>query len=650
MKRRIKSTFLVGFFVIVMSFLAAGCKKEEKTAGTPVQEAWTVYQTENVTAYTLDEEGNLYTFEWVRSENESEFCLRKHDTKGNQLFSRRLEEQLASYTQTMTVKDGVLYFAPNLSEENKRCAVLYSYQLETEEFTKIKAFPYFEQVKRILVGEDRIYLLGGKKSGGGMRSDSYTYAGEKVMCYTPSTGELSEILIPEPIDISLDEEGNLFLYAHTEEGFCFLLYDETRDAIKTIAKTGVYKMCNVVLCNNGEDVIYQAGSRGLVLSSLSDLEVESELYPKGYFWDNNLCYVNGRVACSTFSGSLVQFRLEDVKKENKRIRYISTGYELAEPYGCGYEMQRTKLAEDKFALKIMALDKDFDLCLVDTAYSFSYNLKENGMFYPLNDVPGVQEYLDTCFPYVREAATDEDGNIWMLPIGVSIQGIVVGEKAGKERSLLENDRTYEEYFHAHAVLPAEERKVTDVPWAYMREFFRQYFAENTSVDTAQFRNIMRLLAEYFEYSVENSIADDIESSCEYVIYENNYHFYYITQMGENAKVYGVPKLSTEGKNVGTCLFLAVNPYSDNLNATLNYISDWIAYTMKREDAPLFFANRTVDDTVYETSLYELYQKGEIGFTLDEDIYEGYDEVLENITKLEDYIAETERKLKIYLNE
>ncbi|MGN1083621.1 MAG: hypothetical protein ACI4QX_01340, partial [Lachnospiraceae bacterium] len=425
MKRRIKSTFLVGFFVIAMSLFAAGCKKEEKTVDTPVQDAWTVYRPENVQAYTLDEEGNLYTFELVLSESESEFYLRKYDTEGNQLFSRLLEGQLSSYTQTMTVKDGVLYFAPNLYEENKMCAVLYSYDLETEELTKIKAFPYFEQVNRILVGEDRIYLLGtnGSSGGGGMRSDSYTYTGEKVMYYIPSTGEMFELGIPEPIDICFNEAGNLVLYAHTEEGFCFLLYDETRDAIKTIAKTGVYKMCNVALCNNGEDVIYQTGTRGLVLSSLSDLEVESELYPEGFFWDNNLCYVNGRVACSTFSGSLVQFRLEDVKKENQKIRYISTGYESAEPYGCGYEMQRTKLAEDKFALKIMALDKDFDLCLVDTAYSFSYNLKENGVFYPLNDVPGVQEYLNACFPYVREAATDEDGNIWMLPIGVSIPGL-----------------------------------------------------------------------------------------------------------------------------------------------------------------------------------------------------------------------------------
>ena len=52
----------------------------------------------------------------------------------------------------------------------------------------------------------------------------------------------------------------------------------------------------------------------------------------------------------------------------------------------------------------------------------------------------------------------------------------------------------------------------------------------------------------------------------------------------------------------------------------------------------------------ETSLYELYQNGEIAFMMDSDIWTGYADVLEDITKLEDYITETERKLKIYLNE
>jgi len=642
----------IGFMIVMLAFCFAGCKQKETGSVVPVQEAWTVYQPENAIAYTLDEEGSLYTFEYVPGENVSELYLRKYDTLGAQVFSRQMDNKLASYLNAMAVKDGLVYFAPHIYEEGGLQVVLHSYDLEKEELTRIKEFPYIEQVRRILVGEDRVYLLGTRGESAFSTSTAYTYTGEKVMYYSRSVDEVFSLGIEEPIDMGMDDAGNLVLYAHTEDGFCFYLYDAAKDAIKMLAKTDEYKMCNMTLANSIEEIIYQSSSRGLVLSSLSDLDVECELYPDGFFWDNNLCCVNGRVACMTFDRSIIQFMLKDVKKENQVLRYISTGYEMDEPYGCGYEMQRTKLDEDKFALKIMALDKDFDVCMVDTAYSFSHNLKENGVFYPLNDVPGVKEYLDACFPYVKEAATDEDGNIWMLPITVNLPGIVVNEVIANDDAFrMSNGMSYGGYFSAFVSLGQEERSKIAMPWvAFWDEAIRQYFAENTSVDTEEFRKLVRVFSENWEDLQGNGGADYTEMWHQHVIYESDYRAYYITQMGENARVYEVPKVSSDSKNVGTCLFLAVNPYSNNLDATLSYLSSWIAYTMESEDVPLFFKDRVVGDSVYETSLYELYENGEIGFTLDEEICAGYEEVLRDISKLEAYIKETQRKLKIYLKE
>ena len=54
-------------------------------------------------------------------------------------------------------------------------------------------------------------------------------------------------------------------------------------------------------------------------------------------------------------------------------------------------------------------------------------MKNSNSFYPLNDIPGIEEYLDRCFPYVREAATKEDGTIWMLPFLVFVDGMLVQE-------------------------------------------------------------------------------------------------------------------------------------------------------------------------------------------------------------------------------
>ena len=661
MQTKKRAVWVILFFTMTLAVSAAGCKKKEKTAERPIQEAWTVYHPENVQAYTLDEEGNLYTLElpvfWDDVDEygtpRMEFYLNRYDKEGNQVFSRRLKDELRSSAVAMTVKDGILYFAPAMYEENKICAVLHSYNIETEELTKVKAFPYYERVNRILVGEDRIYLIGAKTGIVSRRSDSYSYAGEKIMYYMPSTGEVFELGIPEPIDIAFDGEGNLVVYAHTEDGFCFFSYDAGRDAIKTIAKTDIYKMYSIALGSQGGEVLYQT-LRGLVLSAFSELEAESELYPDGFFWDNSLCCVNGRVACMTNQREIVQFSLADVKRENKVIRYIAYGAEPVEPYGCGYKMQRTKMDErdaDKFALKIMALDKDFDLCLVNTRDSFSYNLKQNGVFYPLNDVPGVREYLDECFPYVREAATDKDGNIWMLPIEVEIPGLAGDEKRLSQTAFKRN-MTWQEYFAAQTTLSKEEQSLTRTPYiALLRQFLQQYFYEYNSVDTKQFREILSLFSIHLDCLTGERSSDSAAYLYEYISRgDRDYHAYYLTLLSDNLLLYEMPKLSADGKDIGACLFLAVNPHSDNLEATLDYISSWISYIRNQEKKPLFFANREVGENEYEVSLYELYQNGEIAFMLDSDIWTGYADVLEDITKLEDYITETERKLKIYLNE
>ena len=67
-----------------------------------------------------------------------------------------------------------------------------------------------------------------------------------------------------------------------------------------------------------------------------------------------------------------------------------------------------------------------DIPHYDTIYDFVE--KNKGSFYPLNKVPYVKEYIDGCFPYIRDAATDEDGNIRMIPIDISIPIIIYQEE------------------------------------------------------------------------------------------------------------------------------------------------------------------------------------------------------------------------------
>lgn len=657
MKQR-RKWFLAGILFLCMAGIA--CKKKGYEGGRAVQDVCTVYDGKNTCAYTLDEEGNLYSFEHIMRQEDGgiEIYLKKQNKDGGLVFSRPFDsEKFSTMDEALAIKDGQLYFTVQGFDGAGICAFLYLYDLDTEEISFLQSFRCFEQVDRILVNESRVYLLGKNRFGVSGTSNSYSYNGEKIVWYSLNTKETFELGFAEPINMALTQDGTPVFYVHEEDGFYLLSYDEKTDAVKLLAKTTEYRMNSFTLCNHSESILYHS-ERGLVLSDLSELGVESELYPGTVFWDNGLCCVNGRVACRLFQGGIVQFPLDEVKKETETIRYLSVGFEAETPYGCGYKIERTNFSENeanKFAVKLLARDKDFDLCLVDTRDAFSYNLKENGIFYPLNDVFGVQEYLDACFPYVREAATGEDGTIWMLPIQVNIPGFVVNADNVEQYGFF-NHMTFEEYFRVLAALTDEEQQLIDIPWvAFLHDFFRQYFVRNKSADTMYFRDMMKQFSALVEihkklYEQNTQVNTNKENIYHYVVDAATYHYVYITQFCENKVVYSSPQITAGGKNTGTCLFLAVNPESDRLDATLRYLSDWITYTMKKSDKPLFFADRMVGEDAYEMSLYELYQNGEIAFTIDEVVYEGYGNVFSDFSKLDAYIKETDRKLKIYLNE
>lgn len=653
MKKSMKRVLLG---VILLCLAGGACKKKEAYVGVPVQEVCTIYDAENVLAYTLDEEGNMYGFE-LEFEEESgaaEVELIKWDKEGSRVFSRPFDSEKCSGLSAMAIQDDLLYFVADGFDGANVCSSLYTYHPETEEITFLQSFRYLKRVERILVNGDRVYLLGRNRiTSAGGTSDSYSYNGEKIFWCSLDTKEVFELGFAEPIDMTLTEDGTPVFYIHEEDGFSLMSYNEKSDTVKKLAHTKEYRMNSFALCDERKNVLYHT-ERGLVLSKMSELEVESELYPDTIFWDKGLCYVNGRVACRTKNGVLVSFPLDKVRKDAQTLHFLSVGFESQTPYGCGYKIERTNFSEEemnKFALKVLAQDSDYDLCMVDTADSISYNLKENGVFYPLNEVPGIEEYLDACFPYVREAATDEDGMIWMLPIEVGIPGFVMDGDKVSEYGFTGN-MTFEEYFRAQAALSEEERNQTDTPWVlFLNHFFYQYFGKNDTVDTVAFRDTMTLFSEYFDCINGYSAGGDGRPGIYHcATSSNDYGAYYITEFAENKVVYPLPKVSKENVNPGTCLFLAVNPESDRLEETLQYLGDWVAYTMKKPEQPLFFADRMVGQDTYERSLYELYQNGEISFAIETEITEGYRDVIEDVTKLDAYVTETNRKLRVYLKE
>lgn len=182
--------------------------------------------------------------------------------------------------------------------------------------------------------------------------------------------------------------------------------------------------------------------------------------------------------------------------------------------------------------------------------------------------------------------------------------------------------------------------------------FQQYFKRYTSVNQELFRKNMEALKQLDKNIWLTSYREDKKYLFYYERYMNDYtnKAYKERYYGEDAKIYPMPKLSAGDVNTAFCIMLAVNPESDRLKETLDFIEDYAAWRMK-EEAPPFFKEPIPVEGSFEAEIYTLYENGEIAFGIDSDVYsEGLEEMLDGQKDMEEYIRTTERKLKIYFGE
>lgn len=648
MKKAIVLAFILGVFLSACSM-----KKERITESVP-QENWTTVRIENaeyVQAYTMDENGNFYTIEMSTNDSDALLSLNQYDSAGKKLHSMSLSATYPDGIQTMAYSDGKLYYAPRCWDGQNFC-ILYSCDVSSFTETIISGLSPVIGVTRIVPMGEQIYLLGSAAEDSFSHSQNYSYDGRRLYSVNKSGGVLQSISIEEPIDMAKAGENRLLMYAHTEEDFSFLLYETEREAfsVKSITKECIL---SYFAYDPEKDLIaYDCEARGMLMCALPEKPEEaSEIYPECDARGFSLICVNGKVMMRNFANDFVTFRLSEVKKEKDTIQYISDIQADEAPFGCGFTLQHMQYTTDKLAVKVLAQDKDYDICYFNTARTIGSNLKEKGMFYPLNDVPGVKEFLDLCYPYVKDAVTDSDGAIWMLPVQIDIPFVFcnIGHEKAKEFPFGEN-MTYEMFFAAQKKLTEQERSETAI-FALPLFFMWNYFSHFRSVDTAEFRNLLSIMKDgnkYIMSSVDGSSTDYF-----YRVMPTSAQWYNeisVVRQREKLRAYPYPKLYPEDKNLAACYGIVVNPYSTNLESALEYIGTLVKFLENSENKPLFFKDYgTKIDPLLE-SLGKIYENGEVYFGIDENLYQGYREVLNGSRDMEEYIREVEPKLKIYFNE
>lgn len=658
-KRKKRKSFMAVFgFLLLLSGFAACGKKQEIDPGIPLQKLVMEYPLNNPVTYAGAEDGGVYIINLdiiEGGDGETAYQLHHFDGQGDEDWHINLEDYSMVEALALSEDGKLLYFT---AQGNGVEICLFAYSLEDGGITQLCVLSYFDHVRQLAVVGDVVYLLGQSPNWQAKKppDDGFSFSGERLVAYHCGSGEQVQLGFDFPVSMSASGAGTLMVFGYLDgDGYCMMEYDPIKDTMQVISRLDHYKFSYFAACNGGKDIIYDytSDSRGLVLSDVTEISVETELFPDSLPGIRPPGYAGGRVYCYEWAGHLVSFPLDTVKKDNKVLTFISTEYgTLNSPYGCGYSIQRLELSKEKFTLKVLARDRDFDLCMGNTLLGDGGNFQDSGIFYPLNDIPAVEEYFDRCFPYVREAATKKDGTIWMLPVDVNMYGMVVRQKAAEEAGLsLYNGMTWEEFAQEIQKAPEEDRKWIDARPYFMTMVFEfQYFTHYHTLEGELFPDVYRAMSEICGADCGGGIPVE-----RWILHSMGGPLWVGAgdsvrrEYGEDAVFLAMPKLNAADRNIANCIFLAVNPDSEKRDEALAYIAALAAYLSQNCDQP--FYKDWQGEGILDETLHTAYENGEIGFAVDYDAYgQGFEELFSGEMSLSEYIKMTEPKLRMYWEE
>ena len=658
-----KVTLLFLLFVCMLG----GCGKEEQLSDKqqdemqPYAEPFYYADTVNCSAITADVNGLLYTATYGDSTQE----INVYNLDGTCVEQMILGTSTGS-ASLLEAGEGALYLiAPELD-----CMyVLYEIDTATWQAKKLYSFYGYAYINNLVRIGDYVYIMGSLENPEQKEYELYSsdtffnYNGEVIgrLSVTAEIPELELLPIEFPKDIFSTTNNTLGVYGYTEDrGYVIMEYiPETKEVKEVVQKDGanydLFEQCE-------EGYLFEQNDR-LIYGAMDGSTVEAEVLNED-FRSTRIIYNGGFMFLKNYQEDIKRIYVKGELKDNKTIQFLSSAWisETDVPYGCGYKMEQMALDAESFALKVLAQDKDFDVYLLSSREGTSYNLKKNGAFYPLNEIEGVQEYLDACFPYVKEAATNEDGEVWMIPVALAMPGLVYNKEYCAEQGVDFTQMDLAEFIDFTERVKSEYSNQTSISHLALREqIFGQYLQRYDTFDTPllrdyaeQFKKGKSWVFNKFIFELEPKLKNRTVSDFyyDYIIYQWDLHTYKEALGDWDALgMVGIPKMEEGMANVGTLTFLMVNPQSENLEDALQYISDFSKYMLKQKDSFMLADETTYTDTPFTKDCYEVYANGAIQFEMDFSIYvdQLYAYANGEMT-LEDMVAEMERRRKVYVGE
>lgn len=669
MKKRILRICLT----ILILFSLPACTRKDNAIIIDNQERTFTYDIDGVTSFTVDKDGNLYS---VRKNSPSIYC---YDEKGDFIKEYDIGEGMNT---NLCIDDNYIYYISYLEEG----VALRRLDFTSGQVDELLHNKDITSIIKMEVINDNIYYISwsedfdlDQEQVRFDEEDDYYYMGEIAEVYNIDTRTTQRLDIDNVILFTKTDKDNLLFYAYDGiGGFYFTTYNSEQEQFgeKTYNNDMGYFFSFSYDSGNDKIIYSKYNERKLYVAGRKDSSVKAELmrdvisasgndivYQDDYTYilDN----ISGKVKCIDNSNTI---------KNNKPLKIYQPSFYLDAPPGCGYNIDSETISEESFALMVLAGDSDYDLCLMSSDHNFSRSMRDKEPFYPLNDIPEVINYLDSCFPYLQEAATSESGDIWMIPIAVDANCIVyheenckaegfnfkeaesIGELIQIVKNLSNNPDTLNRYsfpsLHINSYAIAQ----------YIDFYGTQN--NNTKFDTKLFRDLCIQMSDIMSPSAQD-FSSRIYSPA-YVGFENYYENYLFELLINKIRAYdesaynllkAIPLPPIEAgvynPNSVNCIYICVNPNSDYLDSTLDYISDLCKAMSTQVDT---FMLKDIDYYSYKDSkltqdLYDIYSNGIVSFPLSQEIFwDDYLSYHNGEMDLDTLIVEIERKVNAYLKE
>lgn len=565
-----------------------------------------------------------------------------------------------------------MYYSENLlyiGYAGGGCAAVDSLDASTGEIKNVCEFPELSDLRSVAAVGGEIVAIGtdGGKSGlechyliNGFIQVEYSERG----IYSFKDGVVSEIVTDFPFEAEGCGNSVIIYGCSDDEGFYFRKYEKGKlsEPDYTDQLGTVKSMCAFAEDGYITSSVSRFNSSTIAAGSISG-DGAAELMPNVFIFGLNRREL---IANDSFcwylddnSKALTRIKLSAYYRGNKTITLLCSNLSGIPPFSCGYDIRLLRPGNDEAALKILSQDKNYDLCYLSSRDSISGNIRDKGSFYPLNDVPGISEYMDGLFPYMKEACVNGDGEIWCLPVSSEVLTLFYNDEKCRELGYDMQDISMEKYFDFIDQIKREglDKRCGYNAYWYAEGYLQKYLSENERFDTPEFRQTAALFAKRFPYDESalnaNYLDMDISSAAAY----ENKSDDFISEMTvecrytRNTTLRAAAVSYPTGGSAVSLIYLCVNPASAQLNEALKYIAALAQYTKTLRDVFLFTDKSNYSDTAVADDMYGIFSGGTVGYAYSDDIYSAdFERYLSGKITLDEFIAEADRKLSAYLNE